>query len=182
MDHINLYILSYNIGAIKAHCQNTSRYNEEINSSTKPTGCFEPVDEIKTIGTYITSIENPLPKTAIGCIEIGIDLVHKDIPKGYEKYEETGTNKVSGCFELVEQSAQVLLTTQEKVLENNNGRYNGPKARNWKEFEKDCPIGQQYGDKFIPTGKQNPKDGSPIRRLSEDVPKAEMFKKGYQFA
>ena len=32
------------------------------------------------------------------------------------------------------------------------------------------------------TGKRNPKDNSPIRELTEDIPDTEMLKEGYLFA
>jgi hypothetical protein len=175
---------TYNIASIKTHCHNSARYNEGTTLTKKPAGCFAPDDEYNKTHTHITPIENPLPKTAIGCIGIEVIPSQKVIPKGYDKYNEPETNKVNGCFEPVDVGDGLLCYSQEKptVKDNSNIRYNGPKARNWKEFERDCPMGQQHGDKFINTGRQNPKDGSPIRQLSEDIPKTEMFKKGYQFA
>lgn len=39
-------------------------------------------------------------------------------------------------------------------------------------------MGQQYKDHFENTGIPNPKDGAPIRRIKQDIPETEMFKKG----
>ena len=173
----------YNIASIKTHCYNSARYDEGITSTKKPTGCFVPDDEYNKIRMYITPIENPLPKTAIGCIDIEIAPVSKE-NKGCFQLEELEPKKVTGCFEPVDLGGGILCYDQEKVPAKDNPkiRYDGPKARNWGEFERDCPVGQQHGTKFINTGKQNPKDGSPLRKLSEDIPNTEMFKEGRFFA
>ncbi|HLC06778.1 MAG TPA: polymorphic toxin-type HINT domain-containing protein [Candidatus Babeliales bacterium] len=168
----------YNIASIKAYC-----HHKEINSTIKPTGCFIPDHAANTTYIHVTPIENPLPQTAIGCIQIGV-MQENQVAKGCNKNNELEKTNSNGCFQPAEYNNQPLFNTQDKasVTENNKIRYQGPYVRNWKEFEENCLIGQQYGKKFINTGKQNPKDGAPIRQLSEDIPKTEMFKKGYQFA
>lgn len=158
--------------------------NFKDNVQTKPTGCFNPDLETNKPHIHVTPIENPLPKKEIGCIAIEVEYIGNQIPNGYSKDDTLERNNISICFQPTEQNEQTVLYVQQKtpVIEDVKVRYQGPTARNWKEFERDCPIGQEHGEKFINTGKQNPKDGAPIRQLIEDIPGTEIFKKGYQFA
>ena len=171
----------YNIGSIKAYCHNATYCNKEINSTIKPGGCFVP--DYKADTTHIIPIENPLPQTVIGCIEIGI-IQEDQVAKGCSRNEELEKTTNDGCFQPTERDRQSLFNAHEKVpaIENPKVRYQGPYAHSWSEFENNCPIGQKYGKEFIPTGKQNPKDGSPIKQLSKDIPNTEMFKKNRFFA
>ena len=50
------------------------------------------------------------------------------------------------------------------------------KVHSWKQFCNECPVGQKYKKHFKPTGKQN--KGAPIYKVLQDVPEAEMLKKG----
>lgn len=168
----------YDIPSIKAYC-----HHEEIDFSTKSTGCFTPENAANKSYRHITEIEDQLSQVAIGCIEINTIQENRVTKTCHNNNELEKTNR-SGCFQSTEQNELPLFNAQEKsfISENPKVRYQGPYVHNWKEFERDCPIGQKYGKKFIYTGKQNPKDGSPIRQLSENIPNTEMFKKGYQFA
>lgn len=56
---------------------------------------------------------------------------------------------------------------------------NKPQARNWNEYFENHEIGQKYKDYFEHTRISNPKDGAPIRRIKQDIPETEMFKKGH---
>jgi hypothetical protein len=128
-------------------------------------------------------IEYSLASTPTGCIELDINVLGNRKAYIYGQNNEQQKMILQGCFDLTEQNELFSCYSQEKpVLENNKIRYSGPYAHNWTEFKNDCFIGQQYGKYFINTGKQNTKDGSPIRQLSESVPNTEMLKKGYQFA
>jgi hypothetical protein len=86
----------------------------------------------------------------------------------------------SGIIEPITSAALAHLYTQKTatVPNSSNPRYNGPWARNWKEFFDTCPVGQKYKHLFDDIRKQNPKDGAPLRQLLADIPGAAMFKKG----
>lgn len=168
----------------RIHRYKTQTYDIAFIQAQKPTGCFNLDDTASAPNTHILPIENPLPKNAIGCIEIEISpVLDKRATKCYEISDKQETTNNDGCFQTPEQNEQHLCATQEKdaKIDDSNDRYSGPWARNWKEFERDCPV-QLYGKKFIPTGKQNPKDGAPLRKLLEDIPNTEMFKKDRLFA
>lgn len=170
---------NFNIEFIKSSCHNVSLYNEK---TTVQSGCFTAQDSIDMGCSY--PIEDPLLATSIGCIEIEMNVLNDNVINGcYEIGEQEKVND-SRCFEHVEESEQLLLYSQNKIDESDksNVRNQIPTARNWKEFEENCPIGQQHGKKFVHTGKQNPKDGSPIRQLSADIPGTEMFKEDYYYA
>ena len=171
---------TYNIASIKTYCHNSARYNEEITSTRKLAGCFAPDDEYNKIHTHITPIENPLPKTATGCIDIEVIPLQKVTSEGYDKYNEPEANKVNGCFEPVALGDELLCYNKEQSPTKDNPKtsYEGQKkAYNWKEFEREFPVGQKHGDKFVNTGKQNPKDKAPIYRVVEDIPDTEMLKR-----
>jgi hypothetical protein len=158
---------TFNISFIRNSCDNIPFHIEEI-KTTSP-GCFKVQDPIDTACSY--PIENPLPQISTGCFEIEVNALDRYTTHGCNQNHEKEKQHSSGCFQ----------PTSEPISENPNVRDKKPTARNWKEFE-NTPIGQKYGKNFIPTGKQNSKDGSPIRRLAENIPNTEMFKKGYLFA
>jgi len=164
-------IPTYNIAFIKAHREN----------AIKPVGCFNADNATNKIHTQVFPLEDSLPKQQAGCIEIDVAVNTTTTQGCGSRSDESKIKEIKGCFESVEPVDSVSCYSQDKVSANNNdeGRYDGPKARNWKEFETNCPVGQKHGKKFINIGKQNPKDGSPLRKLSEDIPNAEMFKRGW---
>jgi hypothetical protein len=169
----------FNIEYIQNSCHNAALNTDDRKTSS---GCFTVQNSLYTSCIY--PIENPLPTTSAGCIEIEVSIPNSYIANIFSKTHDQENISNDGCFQPVEPNEQLLCDSQEKIPESgeSKNRYNGPKARNWKEFEQNCPIGQKYGKKFIHTGRQNPKDGSPIRELSEDIPNTEMFKKGRLFA
>jgi len=158
---------TFNISFIKNSCDNIAFHNEEI-STTQP-GCFTIQEPIDVSCAY--PIENPLPQISTGCIEIEVNTPSRYITNGCSKNHEKEKQHNDGCFQPI----------NEPGSENPNIRNQKPTARNWKEFD-NTPIGQQHGKKFVHTGKQNSKDGSPIKKLTEDIPNTEMFKKDYHFA
>lgn len=183
-NHIHRYKTpKYNIDWIASYC-NTIDIDHENNVPIQPAGCFIPNSAENIIYAHTIPIEYPLPQTPVGCIEIGLHNHKNEIIHSYDKHNEAQNIKNEGCFEPSEQNEKIIFNKQEKTTESENvkTRYQGEKARNWDEFGKDCFIGQKYGKKFIHTGKYNPKDGSPIRKLIENIPDTEMFKKGYHFA
>ena len=168
----------FDIAFFQSSCHNISH----AESNSVPSGCFTAQEPIDISCKY--TIENPLSQIPAGCIEIGM---HTSDARGIDECSKNHDQEkvgASGCFQPAGQNQQGVFHSQEKGTGSNNAkpRYDGPTARNWKEFEPNCPIGQKYGSKFVHTGKQNPKDGAPIRQLSEDIPNAEMFKKDYFFA
>ena len=197
-DHIPTYTVpEYDMDFINTHCynvihhveQNNRMNNDELFSDIeqcslrkKATGCFTPDLEENKPHIYVTPIEGPLLRKEIGCIGIDIEFIGNQIPKECGKDDTSERDIVSICFQPVEENNQTLHVQQKESVDEKKIRYQGPFAHNWKEFERDCPVGQKYGKKFVNTGKQNPKDRAPIRKLMEDIPNAEMFKKGYYFA
>jgi hypothetical protein len=93
---------------------------------------------------------------------------------------ERFTCGTSGVIEPITPAALAHVYAQQNtsVPNSSNPRYNGPWARNWKEFFDTCPVGQKYKHLFKDIRKQNPKDGAPLRKILEDIPGAAMFKKG----
>lgn len=171
----------HDIAAIKTYRHNIMQHNEEVNAKVKIDGCFTPTGEINIVNIHVTPIENPLLQKPTGCIEIEINS--ENIAKGCFEHKETEKINDDGCFQPVEQDDQILFNTQDKApaTEKQNSGNKPLIVRNWKEFE-DTPMGREHGKKFIHTGKCNPKDGSPIRKLIADIPDAEMFKKDHLFA
>ena len=92
-----------------------------------------------------------------------------DIPAELED-QRRGTGCVQGSL--------MAILAQENIQKERDTRYEGPWARNWKEFFNTCPVGQKYKTRFKNTGKQNPKDGAPIYEVLEDIPGTDMFEKG----
>jgi hypothetical protein len=169
----------FNIAYLQNSCHNIALSKDD--RSTVPSGCFTVQNLIDISCAY--PIENPLPQIQAGCVEIEISVANDHITNFCSKSHDQATTHNSGCFEPNPHNQEGSGYSQGKNAQpENKGRYNGPTARNWKEFEGNCPIGQKYGKKFVHTGIQNPKDGSPVRKLSEDIPNTEMFKKGYHFA
>jgi len=165
--------VGFGVLACVMYCKHRSNSRTQI----KNDGCFTP-DSRNTI-PVITGCHRPIPDVPVVC---DIKAGQVDLPKMFV-HEIPEQVRDTGCVFPAELQQPVLhnaATTQTEV--GDNKRYDGPIARNWKEFEENCPIGQEHGKKFTPTGRQNPKDGSPIRQLSEDIPNTEMFKKGHQFA
>lgn len=105
-------------------------------------------------GCNAPPIDDAVGKLPIGCGGIPAEL---EIPD-------------SGCL--------VYSFAREKTKQEGNERYAGPWVRNWNEFFETCPVGQQHAEKFKKTKKRNPKDDAPIYIVTEDIPGAEMFKKG----
>jgi hypothetical protein len=145
-------------------------------------GCFIPDSNPKKLSTHTTPIEKPQKDAVIGCGIQSDNQINTD-PTGFD-IETWRKEDAIGCTLVADQYEKRVFSTQQKtgLQEEQKIRYNGPKARNWKEFEQDCPIGQQHGKKFKHMGKQNPKDGAPLRQLTEDIPGTEMFKKNNIFA
>lgn len=95
--------------------------------------------------------------------------------------QEYNTCSTGSIIEPIAPAVLAHLYAQQNVTSAKNPsstRYDGPWARNWKEFFDTCPVGQQYKHLFEDIRKQNPKDGAPLRRILEDVPETTMFKKG----
>ncbi len=169
----------FNIAYIQNSCHSIPLDKNDLN--TKPSGCFTVQNSIDT--SYVYPIENPLPQIAIGCIEIGVNVSNDRPLNECSRHHDQKETHNGGCFQPTQHNQQDSGYSQDKNAEpKDKGRYNVPTARNWKEFEANCPIGQKYGKYFIHMGKQNPKDGSPIRQLSKDIPDTEMLKKDYFFA
>lgn len=170
--------LNFNITFINNSCHDVSFQNP---TATSP-GCLIIQDSIDASCYY--PIENPLTETPTGCIEIEVNVLSDQVVSGcYETREQEGISD-NRCFQQIEESEQLSFYSQNEIDESDksNVRNQIPTARNWKEFEENCPMGQLHGKKFVHTGKQNPKDGSPIRRLGEDISNTEMFKEDYYYA
>jgi hypothetical protein len=159
---------------------NCHAISSNIVDTIRPSGCFEKQD--LSYNAYIYPIERPI-QTKVGCVEIQTYIPNKTSSNRCSKNEQPLINK-EGCFQTAEQKPPFASSAEEKnpAIKKTTPSNQRPTARNWKEFEENCPMGQKYGKKFLRTGKQNPKDGSPIRKLSEDIPCAEMFKKNYYFS
>ena len=177
--HIQSYKTpKYNISFIQNYCNSS----QQTNTSTSP-GCFNDNASKEGISTHIIPVEYPSVSIPTGCIEIEVCSPNSQVTYCYDIFENQETNP-QGCFQPIEKNEEIILNKQEKTSESEKPRtrYQGEKARNWDEFEKNCHMGQKYGKKFIPTGKRNSRDGSPIRKLSEDIPNTELFKKDHYYA
>ncbi len=191
---ISIGVLHFAIKAIK-NCRssrNEVRADENViiqenqwviprQEDRKSAGCFNPEVRDKEAYIYVSPIENPLSQQLPGCMQMDVAVDPTIVLQSCITPDESKEAHVTKCFEQETPVDIVTCYGQDTVPVKNKeeGRYDGPKARNWKEFERDCPIGQKYGKKFAHTGKQNPKDGCPLRKISEDISNAEMFKKGY---
>jgi hypothetical protein len=167
--HIHHYKeIKYHIPSLMSYYQNDFIAIEELHS-TKQNGCFE--EPIIPENLSIFPIEYPYKDIVQGCISIYETRKEKSHIYHFDKTIEQKKINNKGCFQNQEYPLQTTTSVPQKLT-----------ARTWGEFESNCPIGQQYGKKFMHTGKQNPKDNSPIRKLTEDIPNTEMFKQGYYFA
>lgn len=146
----------------------------------KPGGCFSPEVRDKETYVHVSPIEDFSSKDRPGCVQMDVTVDPTIVLQSCITRDESKERYVTKCFEQEDPVDTVTCYNQDKasVKDKEEGRYSGPKARNWGEFERNCPVGQEHGKKFAPTGKRNPKDGSPLRKISEDISNAEMFKKG----
>ena len=127
---------TFNISFIQNNCNRINREHDSI-----PAGCFTAQESINTSCSY--PIENPLPQITTGCIEIEINTQNSSNASEYSMYHDQEKVHNNGCFQPIEQDQQLLFDSQEQGISSNDQkpRYNGPTARNWKEFEQNCPIG-----------------------------------------
>lgn len=167
----------YDTASINHYCNILIQKEHE---KRQPHGCFEQHIKPALPSQHIFPIEYPSAQTHTGCIEINVHALNNNYTYSYDKTIEQQKVIDQGCFQPT-QSVTPSSPSQKPVTKKSQPTVKLT-ARTWGEFEKNCPIGQQYGKKFVHTGKQNPKDGSPIRKLSEDIPNTEMFKKNYYFA
>ena len=153
------------------------------NNNLKSSGCFIPECTSESSYIYLRSSDNDLFDKPTGCIEITPLTLDQRTINGCDKQQNVESIYNDGCFQPTEQSEQLPFYSQEKpsIKEKPQPGNKPLSARNWKEFE-NTPIGQEHGKKFVHTGRYNPKDGSPIRKLTEDISNTEMFKKNHYYA
>jgi hypothetical protein len=152
--------------------------------TNRPSGCFIPEYSSDSSYIYVMPLDDNMASKPAGCIEIIPRIVGEQLINSCDKYQDIERIDNEGCFRPIEHNDLASFYSQEKlpVKEKPNFDNKPITASNWNEFEEKTPIGREHGKKFIPTGKRNPKDDSPIRKLVADISNTEMFKKDYLFA
>lgn len=145
----------HDISSITAHRHAMQRV-EEINQTIKNDGCFSPNNQPEIIRVHIMPIENPLPQSAIGCIEI--EFIPKEITKTCFPAPEIEPINENGCFDPTKQNDLPLFNALQKdpVAGNDKGRYqsaepekkryDGPLYARTEDWIKDHPFGQKIKD------------------------------------